>query len=362
MAALAADASRLRGMRVLVTGASGLVGRRLGAALREAGALAIGFDRVASPDASAWNGGFHLGDLRDAPRCERACRRVDAVVHSAAVQYHSDPPRFGADVFFAQNAVATRALARAAAESRVARLIFLSSDMVYGVPKSMPVREDAPKRPAGPYGRSKLAAEAACEAARARGVSVAIFRPRLIVGAGRLGVLRALFDRVRSGGRVPMIGAGRNRYQMIAVDDVATACLLALVNPVEGAFNLGSSDPPSVRELLTDLCARAGTRARVVALPGALVRGGLRVLSVFGASPLRPEQFVLAEADCVLDTRRTEQAFGWRARHGDAAMLWEAYRAYTCAAPSVVVAQVAPADREAATAHPKPDCTSVAVD
>ncbi|OWK24487.1 hypothetical protein AJ87_21295 [Rhizobium yanglingense] len=85
------------------------------------------------------------------------------------------------------------------------------------------------QRPIGPYGRSKVGAERLLmQACREFGLHATIFRPRLIAGAGRLGILTKLFRLIRAGLPIPLIGAGKNRYQMIAVEDCVAAALAAV--------------------------------------------------------------------------------------------------------------------------------------
>src|SRR5207237_62042 len=144
------------------------------------------------------------------------------------------------------------------------------------------------------------ACEQICGNARTLGLTVTIFRPRLIIGPGRLGVLQKLFDRIRLGRVVPILGDGRQRYQMVSVSDVAAACMLALRNPCDGTYNLGSMNPPSVRELLSTLCRRAGSNSTIVSLPRRLARAALWSLHGLRLSPLTPEQFRIADVDYVL--------------------------------------------------------------
>ena len=269
-----------------------------------------------------------VGDLLDAGVCTRACVDARTIVHTAARQYHSNVPRWGRRHFFDANRGMTRNLVDAALAAGAGHLVFISSDMVYGLPLGRPFTESDTPRPIGPYGESKVASEAICSAARDRGLKVTIFRPRLIIGPGRLGVLQKLFDRIRAGLSVPMLGDGRNRYQMVAVSDVVAACRLAIEKPVDATLNLGSADPPTVRALLESLCERAGSHSRPRAWPRLLARGGLWGLHAFRAAPLSPEQFRIADVDYVLDTSRAMQLLGWRPHYSDADMLWSAYETY----------------------------------
>jgi dTDP-glucose 4,6-dehydratase len=171
-------------------------------------------------------------------------------------------------------------------------------------------------------------AEAIYRQAALRGVCVTILRPRLIIGPGRLGVLRRLFDRVRDDKAIPVVGDPKNRYQMVSVRDVAAACLLALRDSVAGTFNLGSDNPPGVRDLIRTLRDRAGSSSRIVTVPRAAAHAGLWLLESARCAPLRAEQFRLTGRDCVLDTTRARDLLGWRPQDSDVEMLCQAYRAY----------------------------------
>lgn len=319
-----------------------LIPRLVGAGYRVRGA-----DRLAPDERGPTGTAYLAGDLREPDFCERACAGVDTLVHTAALQYHSGMPRFGRRAFFEQNVVITRRLVDAAIRGGVRHIVMMSSDMVYGLPRGRPFVETDMPDPIGPYGRSKLASEQLCLAARERGLRVTVLRPRLIMGAGRLGIMQRLFDRIRAGKAIPLIGNGRNRYQMVSVDDVASATLLAVRNPLDDVFNLGSPDPPIVRELLTGVCRRASSTSRLRSLPLRAAQAALWTLDRVRLSPMVPEQFRIAGADYVLDPSRAIEKLGWRPRVSDLDALWAAYESYVTGTPAprptVVAAGTAPA-------------------
>lgn len=313
---------------VLVTGASGLLGRELIEQLAGTGLRVRAVDAIPASGPLPARVEQLVGDLLVPATCARVCQGATVVVHAAARQYHSAPPRLGQRRFFEANAQMTRNVVEAALAAGARQLLMVSSDMVYGLPPGRPIREEDPPRPIGPYGRSKLASEALCLRAREQGVIVTILRPRLIIGPGRVGVLRRLFDRVRLGRPIPLIGSGENRYQMVSVGDVARACLLAIRQRQDGTFNLGSEDPPPVRTLLTELIAAVGSRSRLWRLPAGPATAALFALDAIGLAPLAPEQFRIAGLDYVLDTRLARERLGWRPLDRDVEMLAAAYRAY----------------------------------
>ena len=112
----------------------------------------------------------------------------------------------------------------------------------------------------GHYGASKIEAEELCAAFGRRGLDVVIVRPKTFVGPERLGVFEILFDWIREGRRIPILGDGSNRYQLLAVEDLVEAVVRCFDAPVAGeALNIGAARFGTVRE---DLEALVGTRAR----------------------------------------------------------------------------------------------------
>src|SRR5205085_251951 len=112
-------------------------------------------------------------------------------------------------------------------ESRAAdvkRVVFVSSTAVYGVPEKHPIEEDDPLVGVGSYGESKIDAEGLC---RVAAVETTIVRPKTFIGPERLGVFEILFDWIREGRRIYVLGQGHNHYQLLAVEDLVDAIVRA---------------------------------------------------------------------------------------------------------------------------------------
>ena len=312
---------------ILVTGAAGFLGREVVRLLVERGTSVRALDIVPGPAPAAVD--RRTGDLMDPEACHAAVEGVRAVVHTAAVQLRSPgSPRFRIEPYFRRNAEMTRRLLAASIAAGVERFVLVSSDMVYGAPDTEPLREDRPPRPLGPYGRSKVASEVHCHAARGRIAHLTILRPSVIMGPGRLGLMKTLFDRVRTHRAIPVFGAGHNRHHMVAVTDMAEACRLALERPGQGTYNIGSLAPPTVRAMLAELCRRAGSRSRLLALPPRPAQLALRLLWSVRLSPMTPEQFLIAPLDYVLDISAARADLGFEPRHHDTDTVVATYRWY----------------------------------
>jgi dTDP-glucose 4,6-dehydratase len=316
-------------MRHVIVGGCGFTGRHLYQRLRERGERVLVVDLAVAIAASGLPVGHALAaDLED-PAAVAAIPLgpEDVVHHLAARQFHGAVPKRGREAWFAAvNVAGTERLLERMVQADCRRLIYFSTDMVYGLPEQVPVPPGHPRRPLGPYGESKRSAEDLCAAYRGRGLAITVFRPRLIVGPGRLGVLAKLFRLIQRGWPVPLIGDGRNCYQMISVFDCVGAIEAALAKGVpDGAFNLGSLDPPSVRDLLERVIVAAGSRSRLVPTPAGPLKAMLGALDFAGFPLLYREQFKIADLNYLVDVSPTMAALDWRPRHDDADMLAAAY-------------------------------------
>jgi GDP-4-dehydro-6-deoxy-D-mannose reductase len=264
-------------MRVLLTGATGFVGRWLSTELEQAG-----HDVVAAPGQDELDLGGNP-DLRPVV----AASQPDAVAHLAAVSFGPDATR---RPLLAErvNVGGTRALfAALAAEGSDAAVLVTSSSEVYGKPEpgELPITEAHPRRAKEAYGRSKVAQEdAALEAAPSR--TVVITRAFNHIGPGQreVFVAPAMARRVLElkAGRAQSIPVGNLdvRRDIGDVRDVVRAYRLLLEVAVAGRipigkriYNVATGRSIAVRTLVEELCEIAGVPA-VLKIDPALVRAG----------------------------------------------------------------------------------------
>lgn len=265
-------------------------------------------------------------DVRDLATVEAALAGADVVVHAAAAL-----PLWKARDIREINGQGTRNVLEAARKLGIQRVVYISSTAVYGVPKVHPLYETTPVQGVGPYGESKIAAEEICREFRSQGMCVPILRPKTFIGSGRLGVFQILYDWVQSGKRIPIIGNGANRYQLLEVRDLADAVFLALTAPVPAAndtFNVGAREFRTVREDLGALCDYAKSGARVMGTPAPLVKAALALFEVLKLSPLYKWVYGTADRDSFVDTGKIEKALGWQAKYSNSQALIASYQWY----------------------------------
>src|SRR3989338_5391186 len=161
---------------------------------------------------------------------------VDIVVHTAAAL-----PLYKKEDIFSTDIKGTRNVLQAAFDNKVKRVIHISSTAVYGIPNHHPLYETDKLEGVGPYGKAKILAERVCEDYRQKGMCVPILRPKSFIGPERLGVFAIYYDWIKSGKNIPIVGNGKNRYQLLDVDDLCDAIYLCSTKPksiVNDAFNI----------------------------------------------------------------------------------------------------------------------------
>jgi nucleoside-diphosphate-sugar epimerase len=294
----------------LVTGGAGFIGGELARELVRRGERVRVLDLL---DPGLRDGVEVVrGDIRDRRVVEEAVAGVDVVHHNAALV---PVAKAGAE-FSRVNAGGTAVALEAARSAGVKLFVLVSSSAVYGIPAECPITASTPRRPVEDYGRSKLEAELAVERAAREGLPCAIVRPRTVIGRGRLGIFKILYEWIAEGRRIYVLGSGANRYQFVDVADVVEAlCRVAELRRA-GVFNVGAERFGTLRDDLTAVIEHARTGARVVGTPVGLARAALRLLDAAGVSPLAPYHLAVYSEDFYFDVSAVIAELGWRPRAG----------------------------------------------
>ncbi|HKI98979.1 MAG TPA: NAD-dependent epimerase/dehydratase family protein [bacterium] len=323
-------------MASLVTGGSGYFGHVLVRKLRERGEQVAVFDLLDSTERPA-DVTYHRGDIRDLEAVRRACQGMEVVYHNVA----QVPIAKDRAAFWSVNRDGTENTLRAAREAGARKVVYTSSSAVFGVPKRNPVGPDDEPHPMEAYGRAKFAGEQLCRAAVAQGFPVDIVRPRTIVGHGRLGIFQILFEWIREGRNVPVLGRGDNVYQFVHADDMAEAVLLAGQRHEPGVYNIGTDRYGSMRAVLEHLCRVAGTGSRVRRVPMWPAIAAMNLTSLLGLSPLGPYHALMYGRSMYFDISRAQAELGWQPRYSNEEMFEETYRWYVAHRDEVLSATAA---------------------
>jgi nucleoside-diphosphate-sugar epimerase len=307
--------------RYLVTGGSGYFGALLVSRLGPSECRVFDLHDAADRDPATE---FHRGDIRDPEAIAAAARGIEVIFHNVA----QVPLAKDRDLFRTVNIDGTRNLLEAARRMGVRKVVSTSSSAVFGAPKLNPVTEDTVPEPGEAYGRAKYAGERLCMEHARRGLDVSIVRPRTIMGHGRLGIFQILFEWIRAGRNVPVLGSGDNRYQFVHAEDLADACILAAGRPGPRTYNCGTDRFGSMREVLETLCRHAGTGSRVRSVPMAPAVWGMRATSALGLSPLGAYHALMYGRSMYFDISRATAELGWKPRWSNDEMFIQSYDWY----------------------------------
>jgi len=266
-------------VRILITGGTGFLGRRVAALAIARGhqVRLLGRDFGAVGETLAAGAEGWRADLRDPVAIRRACAGTDAVIHAGALSAPWGPR---AD-FFAVNVGGTAAIIAGCRAAGVARLVYVSSPSVTFAGRDVHNETEAapyPRRFASVYSLTKKLGEDHVNAAARDGLAAVIVRPKAIFGPGDNALLPRLLDAARRG-RLIRVGNGQNRVDLTYVDNVAHAILLALDAPaaVGRTYTITNNAHPRLWNVIGDVLRGVGLpdAPRPVPLPAALAVAGM---------------------------------------------------------------------------------------
>ncbi|MDT0167447.1 NAD-dependent epimerase/dehydratase family protein [Pseudarthrobacter sp. BRE9] len=303
-------------MKVLVTGASGLLGREVAAQLVRRGHDVATFQRRPSGVDGVTD---HCGSLTEDAAVSDAVRGAEAVIHLAAkVSFTGRPAEFDE-----VNVRGTRRLLLAGRGAGVRDLVFVSSPSVANSGAAIAGLGAEPADPEhahGDYSRTKAQAELLALAADAPDFRVAAVRPHVVWGPGDTQLVERVLARAARR-RLPLLDAGAALIDTTYVDNAAAAIVAALerISHIHGrALVVTNGEPRPVGELIAGICAAGGVPAPSWSVPGRLARiaGSVveRVWLGLGKQDEPPMTKFLAEQLSTahwFDQRETRELLDW---------------------------------------------------
>lgn len=307
-------------LKVLVTGATGFIGKRLLPVLRAQNhSLRL---LVRDPERAkglvAPQTELFRGDL-ESPSCfPAALESVDAVIHMAGLV-----SAVGRKDFSRVNGEATRrlALAAAAQSGEPPRFVYVSSQAAAGpnLPGRTRVEEDLPS-PVSHYGSSKREGELALESLPISKLPWTILRPPAVYGPGDIALFP--FFQMAAKGTVILPARAAMRFSLIHVDDLCAGIAAALTSPraIGRHYFLAGEEQPTVREVLLAMGEAFGKKPKILALPGAIVWPMSWISDVAAFLRRRPSFFSsdkmreMRASEWLCSAQRASAEFGFRQR------------------------------------------------
>jgi nucleoside-diphosphate-sugar epimerase len=313
-------------MKVLITGGSGFLGLHLTRYFHKKKYQISIIDIQEYPeDEYPKNINFIHGDIRDNKAVAKAMRGVDLVIHAAAAL-----PLWKAEDIYTTNIDGTENILSASKRAEVRQIIYISSTAVYGIPKKHPIFETDPVHGVGPYGESKIAAEAICKKYRDGGMNVTVLRPKTFVGTHRLGVFEILFDWIKDGKKIPVFGSGKNRYQLLDVDDLVEAIyrLTKAGKKASDTFNIGALSYKTVQKDLESVFAFSKSGSQILPIPALPLKLALRFFEALHISPLYKWVYETADKDSFVSINKLIKTLGWKPKYSNSDALIKSYKWY----------------------------------
>jgi nucleoside-diphosphate-sugar epimerase len=314
-------------MKVYITGISGFLSINLVRYL-----LDHGYDQIAGIDLVDFTYPererieFLQGDIRNKDDLAKSMKDADIVIHTAAAL-----PLYTPEDIYTTDVDGTRNVLEQAKAYGVKRFIHISSTAVYGVPDHHPLYETDPVDGVGPYGEAKVMAEAICEGFREEGQIVSIIRPKSFVGPERLGVFAIFYEWASEGRNFPNIGSGKNRYQLLDVEDLCQAihaCMTLEEEKVNQNFNIGAAEYTTMKEDYQAVLDEAGFGKKIIPFPAGPVILALRILEALKLSPLYPWIYETASKDSFVSIEKAQNVLNYKPNHSTSEAMVRNYRWY----------------------------------
>jgi nucleoside-diphosphate-sugar epimerase len=313
-------------MKVLVTGGAGFLGLHVEKKCVSMGCEVTLLD-IAEFHPEDYDKSTKMvnGDVRDTAKMDALIAETDCVVHAAAAL-----PLATREEIFSTNVDGTKNVLELCYKYKK-RIVVISSTAVYGVPDHHPLFENDELIGVGNYGESKIALEKYCNEYREKGLYVTTIRPKTFIGTYRLGVFQILYNWIEEGHKIPLIGNGKNRYQLLEVDDLCDAIYLAMTHEGQDGndiFNVGAISNLTENDYVGALCEYAKSGSRVMHTPVWLVIPTLVVLEKLHLSPLYKWVYGTAHKDSFVSVEKAQKVFGWQPKYDETQALIKSYQWY----------------------------------
>ena len=243
-------------MRFAVTGGAGFIGSYITKLLLEKNYDVLVIDNMHTGEKENLHDSDKLEfcqvDVRDYPLLENHLQDIDGIFHEAGltlVPESFEKPEEYHDV----NVNGTENIFKIAKKNGV-KVVYASSSSVYGKTKKIPIKEDDPKNPINPYGKTKVSKDNLAEKYSKEGCSIIGLRYFNVFGKGQTGTYAGVitkFLECLKNKKAPIIyGDGKQVRDFVSVEDVASANLQAMLSEIKnGFFNIGTGIPTTIFEL-----------------------------------------------------------------------------------------------------------------
>ena len=263
-------------MKILVTGATGFIGKQLSDVLTNSGHEVRNTSRLLDPNSSTTRE-MIICDLESADNLDQLTTGCDAIVHLAGrAHVMSDDPSTSESLYVSANVDVTKKLAQSASRTGVKRMILMSSIKVNGESTTIdtPFTSHDTPNPQDPYGRSKTQAEQALwDVTAMSGLEGVVIRPPLVYGPGVRANFASLIGIVGRGLPLPL-GSIQNKRSFVSLDNLVDLISISLQSPnaAGNTFLVSDGHDLSTPELIRSIASALDQSPMLFPFPSALLK------------------------------------------------------------------------------------------
>lgn len=307
----------------LITGGSGFLGTIMTNYLLKKGYECINIDLVKTNIPNQPNYISYQGDIRNFNYMKRIFSKhhFDAVFHFAAMLAHE---RKMIKDLWSSNVKGTQNIYSLCEKYGVKKIIFTSSNCLWGHSFDYEVPEDEVPSPIEVYGKSKVEGEKILLKPSDTVKSI-IIRCPTIMDEGRLGLLAILYEFVDDNKKLWLVGNGENRYQFIYAKDLCRACELAVDYDQSTVFNIGSDHVKSFNYKYQYVVDHSDSTSKLAHFPAGFAKTMMKLCYRLNISPLGPYQYNMISSNFIFDTKKIKKELNWEPTLMDEEMLLKSY-------------------------------------
>lgn len=313
-------------MNILITGGAGFFGSILKKELTMNGDFILSID-IQTDEYEHKNFKSIKGDIRDKNLLKKISKdyKFDAIIHCAALLAHEVKNK---NDLWSSNVDGTQNIVDFAIENGCNKIIFISTNCLWGSSFNNEVKEDEIPNPVEIYGKSKLEGEKILLENKNK-VNSIIFRSPTIIDEGRLGLLSLLFEFIDDNKKIPIVGNGENRYQFIYAKDMVDVIKKALKYDKTDIFNIGSDNVKTFNEVYSYVIKKANSKSRLIHFPKIFMTFCMKICYFLHISPLGPYQYKMISSSFVFDTTKIKECLDFKPTLTNEEMLYKAYKYYS---------------------------------
>lgn len=313
-------------MNILITGGAGFFGSILKEELINNGDFVYSID-LQKDEYVHKNFKSIKGDIRDVNLLKKISKeyKFDAIIHCAALLAHEVKNK---DDLWTSNVDGTKNMVDFAIENNCKKILFISSNCLWGNNFNYKVKEDEIPNPVEIYGKSKLEGEKILLENKDK-VNSIIFRSPTIIDEGRLGLLSLLFEFIDDNKKIPIVGNGENKYQFIYAKDMVEAMKKALKYDKTDIFNIGSDNVKTFNEVYNYVIKKANSKSKLFHFPKMLMVFCMKICYFLHISPLGPYQYKMISSSFVFDTTKIKECLDFKPTLTNEEMMYKAYKYYS---------------------------------